>query len=386
MDVIENKTSNSKKGNQYYNITVDDIKNGEIITHRLKDGRTLYVLNYGNQRDNMAVIALATITHGKDDNNVLKRMRNIKMNPSLKEIENLKAIYSGEDFEMTPEGEDLLSEYPKPFVANSILKTVEYDQREGKIDSIYTQEELYYAKIEAENYRNDQRLTQYLNRLSESNSKEYKKYKNGKECLNAIITINSLRMPKTYEEATNIEEILNSIKGFDQASIIRNMNYNLDANNEKLYKDLLSCKFLGEMRDKVKKLTDAKLEDNSEEIKNIRKEALVSQNIQEYLLGEGEFPTSNEDNELLDVLEQKDINNHEDLYLKSIQILLVALDPMKTKFQLDNQEDIKSYCNIMKKFGVVYELDPMEQPKDESQVPKSEEMPKRPEGGFEPGD
>lgn len=403
MDVLENKTQNSKKKNKYYDITVDEINNGKIIVHELKDGRALIVLNYGEKKDNTAVIALATITHGKADKYVIQKFQDMIISPDKNKLNDTKAIYEGDNLEMTPEGEVLLSESHNQFVVNSILQTVEYNPKEGKIDNIYTQEELYYAKIEAENYRNMQRLELYLKNLSKSNPEKYEKYKKGNDVLYTIMTINSLKKPTTYEEAIKIEEKLNSIEvedelksteeeekinfieGFNEKSIIKYLNHNLDENNEIIYKEFLSCKLLAEMREKITRLTEAKLQDNRDEVKKISEEALVSQNIQKYLFSGGNIPGTIEDNEGLDMLEKKDIKEHEDLYLKSIQVLLQAADLIKTKYYAQNIDEIKSYCEIMEKFGVVYELDPANQ-LTESKPKSVDTNIKGKDEGFEPGD
>lgn len=343
---------NSKKEkNQYYNISESDLKNGIIRVKPLKDGRNVYVLEYGENKSDIAVIALATIDTSKDNmktrENLKKVILSLKSNPNMRDLARLNDIedtYSKKGFEWTPEGKKILSQEIDKVMEQSIPKTVNVKYNPvGKA-------ELEYIDVndsEIEMHKNFVKLESVLNGMSKT---DLKIFSVGKNIFFKMVGMNSKHIPENYEEA---KEWLAQ----DDFSEIEMINF-MKENNPEEYREVFELKEAALIREKwknVKAIEDGKDVMPSEDLISYLQ---YNQIVDDYILENGDQDKNNiKDKNIKKV--QDDLNilienydiQEERLFMKEVSKLLPIADIMKTRMFNENEQEINYFLNTMQQSG-----------------------------------
>lgn len=379
----------NEKKNKYYEITEADFRNGEIVVLQLKDGRHLFALKYGENKDNTAIIALATID-SREDNRITRRtlvnkMHSLKMNPKMRDIESvsdMEETYKDRGFSLTREGKELFSRDKLIDDPEFIPQTVEYNEYEQSLENVnYSEEQLESDKRFAA-------LRNHLNVLQKENPEEFEKFKIGKDNFFKVLELNSKKLPQTYEEAKEAEESLASIPALSKENIIKNMKKD---DPEGVYREYLELKEMSLLREKWKTIHDIeKNADSENKVKiseQLKEYIVISQAINEYILTESKQPI--EIKEKRDELLEKADVTQENLYVEEIKILLESSDKLKTEFYNDEKNGIKTFLRVMKTFDFDIDYSKYNEEmteieiKEKQDVENTESIETRPQGGDE---
>lgn len=338
---------NSKKErNQYYNISESDLKNGVIRVKPLKDGRNVYVLEYGENKNDIAVIALATIDTSKDNmktrENLKKVILSLKSNPNMRDLARLNDIedtYSQKGFEWTPEGREILSQEIDKVMGQSIPKTVNVKYNPvGKAELEY----LDVNDSEIEMHKNFVKLESVLNGMSKT---DLKIFNVGKNIFFKMVEMNSKHIPENYEEA---KEWL-AKNDFSEIEMINFMK----ENNPEEYREVFELKEAALIREKwknVKAIEDGKDVMPSEDLISYLQ---YNQIVDDYILENGDQDEKNIKNvqdDLNILIENYDIQE-ERLFMKEVSKLLPIADIMKTRMFNENEQEINYFLNTMQQSG-----------------------------------
>jgi len=370
MSITEEKKDGVVK-NQYYSITKEDIENGKILEYFLKDGKILFALRYGENEDSIATIALATVDMKFTKRDTLKellgRIEALLLDPGLAALKKFMSEYEETGLMLTNEGEIILSE-PVTDEKSEIPATVYYNPETCRLEEVENEKtvNLKTEKIEKIADTRKTKLKKLEEKLRKLSKEQLNQFKRGKDAIFKVMTINSLTMPETGEEAVKILDILNSMEEFNENEVI---------------KRIKKSAMINEMLKMDSEIKERSNDENQEKElkKNMNRYAeIVFKLKREY--AEKEEPEiilnlpEDDSGKALEILESIKIKDKEKIK-EQIRIFLPVLDTMKSEFYEKNEKDIKWYCEIMEEFDVVYELAPI---KNENRT--------RPKGGIEPGE